>query len=82
MTVSQMLIWIGISFLEMALVIFFAGEILDLYDKRKRNYISFNRSHPVGSCFTTKLGEQKFPYGKWLLIGKDQHDFYIYERIK
>lgn len=81
MTVSQMLIWIGISFLAMALVIFFAGEILDLYDKRKRNKKAFNKVHPVGCTFSTKY-KQEFPYGKWKYLGKDQCGFHIYERIK
>ena len=46
--------------------------------KRKK---AFDLAQPVGTIFPTKV-KQKFPYGKWLLVGKDQHDFYIYERIK
>ena len=46
-----------------------------------KNKKIFDRSHPVGCTFSTKL-KQKFPYGKWKYLGKDQNGFYLYERIK
>ena len=50
--------------------------------KRKRNYLAFNEAHPVGDLFITRLGNQKFPYGKWELRGFDQNGSYVFERMK
>ena len=49
--------------------------------QRQRNKKAFDKAHPVGFTFSTKL-KQRFPYGKWKLLGKDQNDCFIYERIK
>lgn len=53
------------------------GWIVMCIKKRK----SFNKVYPVGALFTTHV-EQKMPYGKWKLQGKDQNGFYLYERVK
>lgn len=82
MTTAEIFIWIVVGFLVMLLVIFLVTEILFLYEKRKINYKAFDREHPVGSLFRTKLGNQKFPYGKWELRGFDQDESYVYERMK
>ena len=49
--------------------------------QKQRNKKAFDKAHPVGFTFSTKL-KQRFPYGKWKLLGKDQNDCFIYERIK
>ena len=49
--------------------------------QRQRNKKAFDKAHPVGFTFSTKL-KQRFPYGKWKLLGKDQNNYFIYERIK
>ena len=49
--------------------------------QRQRNKKAFDKAHPVGFTFSTKL-KQLFPYGKWKLLGKDQNDCFIYERLK
>lgn len=49
--------------------------------QRQRNKKAFDKAHPVGFTFSTKL-KQRFPYGKWKLLGKDQNDCFIYERLK
>lgn len=53
------------------------GWIVKCIKKRK----SFNKAYPAGALFTTRI-EQKFPYGKWKCLGKDQNDRFLYERIK
>lgn len=55
--------------------------LIDYLKKRHKNKVRFNEEYPVGALFTTRV-EQKMPYGKWKFLGKDQHGFYIYERIK
>lgn len=79
---QKFFILIGVCFLIISLFIFLIGEILELYKKKKRNYLAFDREHPVGSHFITKLGNQLFPYGKWELIGLNQDEEYVFERLK
>lgn len=55
--------------------------LIDHLKKRHKNKARFNEEHPVGTLFTTRV-EQKMPYGKWKLQGKDQNGFYLYERTK
>lgn len=54
---------------------------IDYLKKRHKNKVIFNKEHPVGTLFTTRI-EQKMPYGKWKLLGQNQHGYYLYERIK
>lgn len=82
MTTAEIFICTGIGFLIMALVILLIPRVLNIYEKKKRNYLAFNREHPVGDIFITKLGNQKFPYGKWELRGFDQNGSYVFERMK
>ena len=46
-----------------------------------KNKKAFDKAWPVGSHYLTHL-KQKFPYGKWKLLGQNQNGFYLYERIK
>lgn len=46
-----------------------------------KNKKAFDKAWPVGSHYLTHL-KQKFPYGKWKYLGKEQRGFYLYERIK
>lgn len=55
--------------------------LIDYLEKRHKNKVRFNKVHPVGTLFTTRI-EQKFPYGRWKYLGKDQQGYYLYERIK
>lgn len=55
--------------------------LIDYLKKRHKNKVRFNKVHPVGTLFTTRV-EQKFPYGKWKLLGQNQHGYYLYERLK
>lgn len=55
--------------------------LIDYFKKRHKNKVRFNKAHPVGTLFTTRV-EQKMPYGKWKYLGKDQQGYYFYERIK
>ena len=48
MTTAEIFIWTGIGFLIMALVILLVPKVLNIYEKKKRNYLAFNREHPVG----------------------------------
>lgn len=82
MTTAEIFIWTGVGFLIMALVILLLPKVLNIYEKKKRNYLAFNEAHPVGDLFITKLGNQKFPYGKWELRGFDQNGSYVFERMK
>ena len=59
----------------------FIERLIYIIGKRQRNKKAFDKAHPVGFTFSTKL-KQRFPYGKWKLLGKDQNDCFIYERIK
>jgi hypothetical protein len=52
-------------------------SIIDIIKNKK----AFDKAYPVGSHYLTHL-KQKFPYGKWKYLGKDQHGFYLYERTK
>lgn len=55
--------------------------LIDYLEKRYKNKVRFNEEYPVGTLFTTRV-EQKMPYGKWKLLGQNQHGFYLYERTK
>ena len=55
--------------------------LIDYLEKRHKNKARFNEEYPVGALFTTCV-EQKMPYGKWKLLGQNQHGDYLYERIK
>lgn len=55
--------------------------IFDKVELHKNKKESFDKIYPVGALFRTRI-EQKFPYGKWKLLGKDQHGCYLYERTK
>ena len=74
-----------ILILGIALAIFFIDAFIKtltcVIAQRQRNKKAFDKAHPVGFTFSTKL-KQRFPYGKWKLLGKDQNDCFIYERIK
>ena len=74
-----------ILILGIALVIIFIDAFIKTLTcaiaQRQRNKKAFDKAHPVGFTFSTKL-KQRFPYGKWKLLGKDQNDCFIYERIK
>ena len=59
----------------------FIKKLIYIIGKRQRNKEAFDKAHPVGFTFSTKL-KQRFPYGKWKLLGKDQNDCFIYERLK
>ena len=59
----------------------FIEKLIFAIAQRQRNKKAFDKAHPVGFTFSTKL-KQRFPYGKWKLLGKDQNDCFIYERIK
>lgn len=74
--VFNLFVLIIISFI--VLVILLIDSVLN---KRKRNKKVFDREYPIGFTFSTKL-KQRFPYGKWKLLGKDQNNCYLYERIK
>lgn len=50
--------------------------------KRKSNYESFNKEHPVGFIFYTRKRKQRFLYGKWKYIGVNVDGAYMFERIK
>ena len=68
------------------LIIIISGTVLFILligylKKRHKNKVRFNEEYPVGALFTTRV-EQKLPYGKWKLLGKDQQGYYLYERIK
>ena len=59
----------------------FIEKITFAIARRQRNKKAFDKAHPIGFTFSTKL-KQRFPYGKWKLLGKDQNDCFIYERLK
>ena len=68
------------------LIIIISGTVLfmlfiDCLEKQHKNKVRFNKAHPVGTLFTTRV-EQEMPFGKWKLLGKDQNGFYLYERTK
>lgn len=54
---------------------------VDFIKFKIKNKKAFDKAWPVGSHYLTHL-KQKFPYGKWKLLGQNQHGFYLYERTK
>ena len=74
-----LLILTGLSLLGVITILII--DFFKLLELKRENKKAFDDAHPVGFTFSTKL-KQKFPYGKWKLLGKDQNDCFIYERIK
>lgn len=56
--------------------------VLIIYHKTDKGFKAFDKAHPVGSFFYTGIKEQKFAYGKWEYLGKDQMGIHIFERVK
>ena len=63
------------------LVMVIIWTMVDFIKFKIKNKKAFNKVHPVGTLFTTRV-EQKMPFGKWKYLGKDQNGCYLYERIK
>ena len=55
--------------------------IIDIVKKRKQDKKAFDKIRPVEYMCST-MEKRRFKYGKWKFVGKDQNDFYLYERIK
>ena len=55
--------------------------IIDIVKKRKQDKKAFDKIHPV-EYMCSSIEKRRFKYGKWKFVGKDQNDFYLYERIK
>ena len=75
------LILISGIILAIILINAFIETLICAIVRRQRNKKAFDKVHPIGFTFSTKL-KQRFPYGKWKLLGKDQNDCFIYERLK
>ena len=74
-----LLILTGLSLLGVIAIL--TIDFFKFLEIKKENKKSFDDAHPIGFTFVTNL-KQKFPYGKWKYLGKEQNDCYLYERIK
>lgn len=87
MTLFELSIYFILTLLTLITILFIALLVVGMFyiyevlKSKARNKKAFNKAHPVGFTFSTKL-KQRFPYGKWKLLGKDQNDCFIYERLK
>ena len=63
-------------------LIIYVIVILFIYHETNKGFKAFDKAHPVGSFFLAGTKEQKFPYGKWKYLGKDQMGIHIFERVK
>ena len=81
---SQLVVFILITLIIITgglLILIFLESLIEIIRNRIKNKKAFDKAWPVGSHYLTHL-KQKFPYGKWKYLGKDQRGFYLYERIK
>ena len=81
---SQLVVFVLIALIIITgglLILMFIESLIEIIRNRIKNKKTFDKAWPVGSHYLTHL-KQKFPYGKWKYLGKDQRGFYLYERIK
>ena len=63
-------------------LIIYVIVILIIYQRTDKKFKKFDKAHPVGSFFYTGIRKQKFLYGEWKYLGKDQSGTHIFERVK
>ena len=63
-------------------LIIYVIVILFIYHRTDKKFKKFDKEYPVGSFFFTGIRKQKFLYGEWKYLGKDQMGMHIFERVK